>query len=105
MRLILVLGSGPTVGMDYCDILGVYPDDVPDNQILSEARDYALEHVSGYMEVLTDEPEEEGWQHYVDYCYEEDIDYWIEDYNPEIHDMQKTGGGSFQEGFDRLCEA
>lgn len=103
MRKIVVIGSGPTVGMDYCDVLGVYPEDIADCQILSEARDYALDYVSGYMEILAEEPDYDDWEHYVDYCYEEDIEYRFEEYNPEIHDMYKTGGGSFQEEFTRLC--
>lgn len=104
MKCVIVKCSGPTVGMDCTDILGVYPDDMPSAQILSEARDYAIEHVSSYMTVMEDEPDEEdGYSYLSDYCYEEDIDYTFEDYNPEIHDMHKAGGGSFKEGFERLC--
>lgn len=76
------------VGTDYCEALGKYPS--LDHPIcLNDASVFAH---NGY------EPEDEDETGIED----EGPDYWVEEYDPEVHDMLKMGGGSFEDTFNRM---
>jgi hypothetical protein len=76
------------VGTDYCAALGNF-DSLEDKSALAAAEDYAW---SVFEE--DEDAYEDG--EYVG----EGPDYWLEEYNPEIHDSLRAGGGSFADDFD-----
>lgn len=89
MRVIIRGNWAPHVGTDYCDALGIY-----DN--LEQAREHALDYAWNFWEDDDNYNEETGE-------YEgEGPDYYIEEYDPETHDMHKAGGGSFEENFKHM---
>ena len=83
MRVIIQGNWAPYVGTDYCDALGVY-----------ESLEAAQEDARTYAEERWEAPdEEEGGLE------DEGPDYWVEEYDPDIHDMLRGGGGSFAADF------
>lgn len=86
MRVIIRGNWAHYVGTDYCDALGIY-DNLEDAR--QEAEDYAWDHFEEDPDSYGDDGEYEG----------EGPDYYIEEYDPEIHDMHRSGGGSFEDDF------
>jgi hypothetical protein len=88
MRVIIKGNWAPYVGTDYCEALGVY-----DNleQARQDAEDVAWER----WEDCDNEDEETG--EYVG----EGPDFYVEEYIPgeDGHDMERAGGGSFEDDF------
>lgn len=84
MRVIIQGNWSNCVGTDYCYALGIY-NSLEDSN--SDAECYALEH---WEPDLEEDEEDEG------------PDFWVEEYDPEVHDMLRAGGGSFQEDFGRM---
>ncbi len=65
---------------------------------LEDAEECALDWAFGVHQSFaqTDEDcEEESY-------YMQSLDYVVEEYNPEKHDMLRSGGGSFEDDFERL---
>lgn len=84
MRVIIQGNWAPYIGTDYCDALGIY-DSLKDAQ--NDAEDYAWDMWEGDYEAEESGIEDEG------------PDFWISEYEPEVHDRLKAGGGSFEEDF------
>ena len=85
MRVIIRGNWAPYVGTDYCEALGTFDS-------LDAAMDVAADRSWETWEPDTDE----------DGIEDEGPDYWIEEYNPDKHDMLRAGGGSFEEDFKAL---
>ena len=80
---VMILGSwSDCVGTDYCEYLGEYDS-------LEQAEGDANTRAWETWEPQNDEEEDDGFD-------EEDPNYWIEEYDPEKHDMLKAGGGSWK---------
>lgn len=77
------------VGTDYCDALGIY-------NTLEEAWGDAETRAWETFEEDEDDIDENGEYQ------GEGPDYYIEEYNPDEHDMLRAGGGSFEEEFSRM---
>lgn len=87
MVKVIIRGNwAPYVGTDYCDALGIYDS-------LDDAQDDALDYAYSNWE-----PEEEEDSELED----ENPEYWIEEYNPDVHDELKAGGGSFKKDFEGM---
>lgn len=87
MVKVIILGNwAPYVGTDYCEALGIYPS-LDAARLDAETR--AWETWEG------EEDEESGLE-------DEGPDFWIEEYDPEKHDMLKVGGGTFEDDFSRM---
>tara|TARA_B100001146_G_scaffold203924_1_gene196817 strand:+ start:85 stop:339 length:255 start_codon:yes stop_codon:yes gene_type:complete len=83
MIKVIIRGNwAPYVGTDYCDALGIFDS-------LEDARDCALDYAYNIWE-----PEETE-----DDIEPEGPDYWIEEYDPKVHDGLRPGGGSFKNDF------
>ena len=91
-------------GMDGCEAMLVEDSDTED-EIQQEAYYLAVEHADRYgyyprheyeSELDEDEDDED------DSCYVESIEGYAVDYDPELHDMHRAGGGSFEQDFARL---
>jgi hypothetical protein len=82
IKVIIHSNYSPYAGSEYCAALGSYPS-LEDAQ--GDATDYAYDRWESWEE--DEDFEDEG------------PNYWIEIYNPEIHDMLRPGGGSFEEDF------
>jgi hypothetical protein len=89
MRVIIRGNWANYVGTDYCDALGVYDklDDAWD-----DAATYAWDRFEGDDEDYDEEGEYHG----------EGPDYYIEEYDPKVHDGHRAGGGSFADEFERM---
>lgn len=73
------------VGTDYCYALGIYnslDEAMPDAETMAWESYEPDEDDSGI--------EDEG------------PDFWVEEYDPEKHDMLRGGGGSFEDEFSRM---
>lgn len=87
MRVIIRGNWARYVGTDYCDALGIY-DSLEDAQ--SDAEEYA-------WNIWEDDEDDYEDGEYVG----EGPDYYVEEYDPEVHDGHKSGGGSFEYIFER----
>ena len=93
-------------GMDGYDAL-VMPDDATEDEIQQEAYYMAVEHAESYGYYPSDEgddsycedDEDDGWN---SDKVSEGIEGYAEPYDPEVHDMHRSGGGSFEDDFKRL---
>ena len=76
------------VGTNYCDALGIYNNL---DEAWGDADTYAWDRF---------EPDDEDYDdgEYVG----EGPDYWIEEYDPTVHDDYRAGGGSFEDEFSRM---
>jgi len=90
---VIIQGSGPTVGMEYTDALGIY-DSFKDAE--EDALSYAADHVSAYGYDWNPDGEDD----YETTCTE--LNYSLEEYDPAKHDDERSGGGSFEEDFERM---
>lgn len=79
-RYVMLANWAPYVGTDYVNALA--------SNNLADAEAEAEEHAWNIWEA----PEEDGFE-------DEGPDVAVEEYNPEVHDGQRTGGGSFEEDF------
>lgn len=86
MRVIIKGTWAPYVGTDYCDALGTY-DSLESPDALAAAADFAWD--------IWEPDDEDGFE-------DEGPDYHLEEYDPDKHDMQRSGGGSFLTDFERL---
>lgn len=94
MIKVVILGSWASyVGTDYCDALGIYPD-------LKAAREDAKDYAWNRWEPDEQEDEEGNWTYSIED--DEGPDYFIEEYDPEKHDMLKAGGGTFEDEFAQM---
>lgn len=78
------------VGTDYCDALGLYNTL---DEAYGDAETYAwdrFEPDEEYIDEETGEYEGEG------------PDYYIEEYEPDLHDCYRAGGGSFEDDFSSM---
>lgn len=90
---VIIKGAGPTIGMDYCDALGIY-DTL--QQAEEDGFQYAVQHLESYGYDYDPEGEDD---------YEtvtSEVDFELVEYDPEKHDMLKAGGGSFEGEFARM---
>lgn len=102
MRKLIVFSSVGMCGMDGVDALLV-PDDWTEEQIGDEVWQMALKNAEmfGYYpeedrpEDMDDDDDEAEY-------YVSSIDGYYEEYDPEKHDIHRSGGGSFEEDFERL---
>lgn len=83
MRYIIRGYSSPYIGSDYTDALGDFASLEEANE---SARAYAWDNWEGGT------PDDSDFE-------DEGPEYWIEEYDPELHDMYRAGGGSFEEDF------
>jgi hypothetical protein len=83
MKVIIKGSWSNCVGTDYCDALGEF-------ESLEAAKDEALDYAWDRWEP---QDEDSGLE-------DDGPDYYVEEYNPEIHDMLRAGGGSFEDDFD-----
>lgn len=84
MRIIVQGNWAPYVGTDYCEALGIY-DSL--DAAKREAEDLAWEKWEG----PDDEDEDD-----------EGPDFWVEEYDPDKHDMLRAGGGNFADEFEAM---
>jgi hypothetical protein len=99
MRNLIVHLSTGYCGMDAYDVLAV-PEDLTDRQIDEEVWMMACQHAENYGYPEADfEDEEVSEEEYHEWM-SNHVDYWWEDYEPERHDMYRSGGGSFSEDFN-----
>lgn len=93
MRKIIVhCDNSKSVGCDSYEALLV-DDNTSEAEIDDIAFQMSCQQAEGYFEIvegMTDEEDEIDIQ---------DIEATWEDYNPEVHDMYRTGGGSFEDDF------
>lgn len=87
MKVIIRGSWSNCVGTDYCDALGEYPS--LDNPF---CQDDAYNHASNSWEPDLDD----------DGLEDDGPNYWVEEYDPSVHDMLKSGGGSFEDDFTRM---
>lgn len=73
-------------GTEYTEALGIY-DDIRSAE--SDGFDYAMDK---YEEPSEEEQEDNGFE-------DEGPDVVLEEYDPDKHDGQKAGGGSFEDDF------
>lgn len=93
-------------GMNGCSVAEAYlfkdtdSDTYINNYIHSEAVNWA----SSYLDVVAEGSieEDEDYVEGTDFEYENNIDSYWEDYNPERHEGEYCGDGSFAEDFERL---
>ena len=98
MRKLIVHLSTGYCGMDAYDALGV-PEDWSSRQIDDEVWSMACQHAESWGYPYADfEDEEVSEEDYQDWM-SNHVDYWWEDYEPEEHDMYRSGGGSFEKDF------
>lgn len=83
MRVIIRGNWAPYVGTDYCEALGIY------DSLEAAGHDAQTRAEESW------EPDEDGFD-------DEGPDYWVEEYNPDVHDMLRAGGGSFADEFERM---
>lgn len=83
MIVIIKSNWAPYCGTDYCDVLGNYDS-------LENAEKDASEYAWYWWE--SDHDDDSGFE-------DEGPDWTIEEYNPEEHDMLRSGGGSFEDDF------
>ena len=101
MRKVIFRGSAKTVGTDYAEA-HLYRPDVEDEVLNADAWQATVDNAEMYGWSLTaeecpDDDEDGDW--YDNYCHGDELDGWWEDYNPEVHDELRCGGGSFEEDF------
>lgn len=83
-------------GTDYWDVLGIYPGYGNDPAVTAAAeRDAYDAAMNRYEEPSEAEEEENGYE-------DEGPDVCVEVYDPDVHDCQRAGGGSFKGEFDRM---
>jgi hypothetical protein len=80
-------------GTEYTDVLGIYPD--LGEQAQKDANQAAWDR---YEEMSEEEQEEDGVEDEGPYVI-------IEEYDPEIHDGERAGGGSFEDEFAEIEKA
>lgn len=101
MRKVIFRGSAKTVGTSYVEA-HLYTTDTDEKSIDADAWDFAVQNAEMYGWQLTEEhctDDDEDGEWYDSYCTSDEIDGWWEDYNPEVHDELRCGGGSFEEDF------
>jgi hypothetical protein len=97
-KLIVKMHTG-YIGMDEYDIL-VMPDDATEDEISEEAYQMALGHAESFG--IYPYPDDFDENEEDDSIYSYDIEgYVIGEYDPEKHDMYRSGGGSFKDDFAR----
>lgn len=88
------------VGTDAHDLLSL-PDDHTEEELNEEVWDMALNHAQMYgYEPEDNRPDDFNWDEDED-IYTDNIEGHAELYDPELHDMHRSGGGGFQEEIDR----
>jgi hypothetical protein len=95
------------VGMIGCSVADafVFEDDASDKFISDTIWEASVDWANSYRDVVSNETEEtDDYVEGSDFEREENIDSYWEDYNGENHDMERTGGGSFEEDFERLIK-
>ena len=85
MRVITRGNWSNCVGTEYCYALGTYSS--------LEAAESDAEDIAWENWEPADEPDTNFGTE------DEGPDYWIEEYDPDVHDMHKAGGGSFEDEF------
>lgn len=104
MRKIIFRGYAKTVGTDFAEAQ-LYSNDTPDSVIDDDCWQAAIDNAQMYGWDFVDydfEPEDEDdWDHY---CTADDIGSYWEEYDPEKHDGERCGGGSFEEDFAKQAE-
>lgn len=89
-------------GMNTYDAL-VMPDDHTEDELEDEAYHMAVDNASsyGYYPVSEWEPEDDSQEEPPD-CYIDSIEGYAVPYDPAKHDRKRSGGGSFEQDFQRL---
>lgn len=91
MIKVVIQGNwAPYFGTDYCDALGIYPNL---EAAWEDAKCYAWDRWE------PDEPEEQEDDNGFE---DEGPDYYVAEYDPDLHDMLKAGGGNFADDFARM---
>lgn len=89
MLKVIIRGNwSDCVGTDYCAALGLY-------DTLEQANDDAECYANESWEPQEQDEEDTFME-------PEGPDYWIEEYDPEKHDILRAGGGSFEDEFNRM---
>ncbi len=96
MKRYIAIYQGPTVGIGAVEALGTF-----------ESFAKAEEALRGFFDDWHSnwEPEPDDFDDEQDYHdavadFWSDIDCYVEEYDPEKHDMLRAGGGSFEEDFE-----
>jgi len=99
MRNLIVFLNTGYCGEDAVDALAVV-NDATDDEINAEVYQMAVDNAETYGRYITqdDEELEDEDERYEEYMLEST---W-EDYNPEVHDDLRSGGGSFSEDFAQM---
>lgn len=102
MRKMIVFMEVGYADMDACKPLLVYGN-VTEDEIAEEAYAMAVAHAESYGYYANDgyEDEEEDDEDRGT-KYSDNIAGWAVDYDPEVHDMERSGGGSFERDFEWL---
>jgi hypothetical protein len=108
MRKIIFRGHAKTVGTDFAEAV-LYTDDTPDSVLdhdcwqaaIDNAEMYGYEYVGSDFEYEDDEEEEDVWDRQID---ENELGYYWEEYDSELHDGHRMGGGSFEKDFAKQAE-
>jgi hypothetical protein len=103
MRKIILRGYAKTVGTDFAEAAG-FPEGTPDSVLdnacwqaaIDNAQMYGYDYVSDYWGEYDEDDDS--------LISEDDLGYYWEEYDPEIHDGHRMGGGSFEEDFERLMK-
>lgn len=104
MKHYIVHMSVGYAGMDAYAALSM-PDDATEEEVDQEAWYMALDHAESYgyyppdCDYDEEDEEEDSWN---SDKISDNIEGCPELYNPEKHDMHRSGGGSFQQDFDQL---
>jgi hypothetical protein len=87
-------------GMDAHDVLEM-PDDATEDEIADEAYEMAVGHAEMYG--IYPAGDYEGDDEIDEDSLSDNIEgHSIGEYNPELHDMYRSGGGSFQNDINRM---
>lgn len=100
-KLIVHADTSKSVGCDAYIALGV---DEGDSQeyIENVALDIVIDHIGSYFDIidLNDVEDDDDFDEYADdICMLDQVEYTIEEYDPEVHDQFRFGGGSFEDDF------
>lgn len=102
-KLIVHAGTSKSIGCAAYIALSV-DDDASEDEINNIALDVAVDHIGSYFDVIdpNDVEDDDFDEDADDICMLDQIEYSWEDYDPEKHDMYRTGGGSFEDDFAEM---
>lgn len=103
MRKIIITGSAATVGTDFARAYLVQ-DDAPETELEELALEAALNNAESFGQYLYPDEYTEDDEDLECYYDASDFEGTWSDYDPEIHDELRVGGGSFEEDFEWMMK-